>query len=349
MSDNRPSRYVETADDGTETVIYRASSLGGCERAFVAMANGYAARPHPEWFQEVLDEGTAMEPVIREMFAASQGEDPALHGLDGWQDQYEGELEVGVIGGRRIVVRWHCDDVLFDDDGDPTAVLREYKKFRDSTWPKFQRSGVETNPNYPWQVAAMMHTLTDMGYANVCQFVGGHLHQTEIIEVEHHVYHEPPIPRVGILKKLARIERLIAEGNAPDEVPCQVSYPCGHWYLHDDQLAGGKDAAEVVTLTGEDAKSALQHWNWCAEQVKHYQGKLQEFERAKKQATERLAAFVEPGQVAQGEVTGGVAVKVKRYRQEVDERTQTVKAHVRDYFQVVKEREKKGAGDDNFG
>lgn len=341
MSDNRPARYIETTDDGTETVVYRASSLGGCERAFVAMANGYAARPHPQWFQEVLDEGTAMESVIREMFHVNQGEDPTDR--TGWQDQFEGELEVGTIGGRRIVVRWHCDDVLFDDDDPKSTVLREYKKFRDSTWPKFQRSGVECNPNYPWQVAAMMHTLDDMGYAVACQFIGGHYQDEDegngrvITEVQHHVYADPPIPRVAILKKLARIERLIAEGNAPDETPCQVSFPCGFWYLHDDQLDGGKNVAADVTLTDEPALRALKRWSWCADQVKHYQGKLKEFEAEKRKATEALGEFVDAGATARGEVDGE-SVVVKHHRQDVAERTQTMKAHTRDYFQVVKQK-----------
>ena len=38
--DNRPSRYMETDEDGEPVAVYRASALGGCLRAFVAMAHG---------------------------------------------------------------------------------------------------------------------------------------------------------------------------------------------------------------------------------------------------------------------------------------------------------------------
>ena len=50
MSDDRPARY--TQDDGT--VVYRASSIGACERALLAAARGYDKRAHQQWFQEVV-------------------------------------------------------------------------------------------------------------------------------------------------------------------------------------------------------------------------------------------------------------------------------------------------------
>src|SRR5262245_55496086 len=68
MSDNRPPRYEE---DGR--IIYRASGLGMCEKMFVALAMGYDPKAHPAWFQEILDEGTANEPVIREMWDEETG------------------------------------------------------------------------------------------------------------------------------------------------------------------------------------------------------------------------------------------------------------------------------------
>jgi hypothetical protein len=334
VSDNRPPRYI----DG-DKIVYRASSLGMCERALVACANGYAKRDHPEWFQKVLDEGTDNEDAIRMLFHRQQDE---LRLVDGnWIDQYEGELEV--VGN--VVVRYHTDDVNLhpgysgdNDDGSrqPTAILREYKKFRDSTWPNFLTKGIEVNQNYPWQVAAMMWSLRDMGYDVVCQFVGGHFDGERIIEVEHKLLLDPPIPRVAIIKKLARVERLIAEGLVPDEVPCQLSYPCGWWYLHDEK----PPEVEIEMAAGEQFNTFM---DWCrhSEVVKTAKSMLDTAEKAKKFAAEQLAQWVPEGAVAVGEGIRGEKVRIKRYQQHVPARTQEVKAHTRDYFKVVNERKDK--------
>lgn len=231
--DERPPRYVERAGRPAkgelDTVVYRASSLGMCERAIVAIANNVPRAPWPAKFQEVLDEGTAYEDTIRQMHAAEHGDGDGTA-----ESQALIELEVGELYGRRVIVRAHADDVIGNSlEG---YVLREYKKFRDSTWPNFVRMGVEVHVNYPWQVAAMMHGLSQINgkledIDVVCEFVGGHLVDGAIVETSHTLLAIPPIPLKAIRLRLARLERMINEGLAPDEVACTPQYPCGFWNM----------------------------------------------------------------------------------------------------------------------
>lgn len=230
MSDNRPARYMELDDAGNETVIYRASSVGGCEKAMLAAARGYDKRDHPDWFQEVLDEGSRMEEHIIAKWDFETGR-PTVN------QQKQIELYVGEIDGRNVIIRGHIDG---EDDHENPA-LREYKKFRPSTWDKFIRQGVECGANYPWQVAIYMHG----GGYDLCQFVGGKYNPDtdSIDEVEAHAITNPPIPMKAIRTKIARVERMINQGYDPmdDGVECTLTYPCGYFYLH------GQGAAPPAT------------------------------------------------------------------------------------------------------
>lgn len=226
MSDNRPARYVENG-----ITYYRASSLGLCDKMFVALANDYQPLAHPEWFQEVLDEGTNAEAAINEM----------------WEDQ----TELATIGSQdtlylevmdNVFVVGHTDGMTTTDE----VVLREYKKFRPSTWEKFLRVGVESQPSYPWQVSVYMHAIG----AEECEFVGGKYVDGKIEEVYCHRLLMPPIPLLAIKKRVAKLEGLINSGALVSNVGCQVQmYPCPMYYLHDDD--------EVVVLPRVDADDIL--------------------------------------------------------------------------------------------
>lgn len=319
MSDNRPARYVEEQADGTVKVVYRASSLGGCDRKMVAHARKYTPRPHPQWFQEVLDEGTNAEQAIREM--ASQ----VLEDRDCiWEDQAELELEVAEIDGDLIVVRAHADDLMLD--GERGYLLREYKKFRASTWPAFQRQGVEVHENYPWQVAAMMHALLARGEDVLCQFIGGHMVDGEIVEVECKLLLEPPIPLKAIVKKLAKVERMIRDGLDPSEVPCSGGFPCPFWYLHDEQ----PEKVEVVLDTaGDEVKAAWEEWH----RQKMILQTAEEMTRNAKAIQEKAAEVLRKAAGDAQVLRMGDQVLTRVVR-EVPEQQITRKGYTSDYFQL---------------
>jgi len=229
MSDNRPVRYVE--DDGT--IVYRASGLGLCDRIYVALDQGYEPMAWPGWFQTVLDEGTAMEDSIRQMFTEEHGEAVV-------DDQREVEWEV--MDG--VVIRGHIDGTVGD-------ALWEGKKVRPSGWDAFKRKGVEWHKNYPMQVSVYMHAL---GLEQLF-FTGGLYDpdKKEILETYTHTYHWPPINKMAIRKRIAKLEGIINGGKHTMDVSCPSTpdYPCPFYYLHDE------DAGEPKERPGDDIVAPL--------------------------------------------------------------------------------------------
>jgi hypothetical protein len=223
MGDNRPVRYVE--DDGT--IVYRASGLALCDRIYVALDQGYDPMAFPEWFQQVLDEGTAMEQSIRQMFMDE-------YELDVVGDQTEVELEI--MDG--IVIRGHIDGVAPSADGD---ALWEGKKVRPSGWEAFKRKGVEWHKNYPMQVSVYMHALKATGLF----FTGGLYdpEKEEILETYTHAYHDAPVSLLAIRKRVAKLEGIINGGKHTMDVACPSTpdFPCPFFYLHDDDAPEPKE------------------------------------------------------------------------------------------------------------
>ena len=236
MSDNRPVRYVE--DDGT--IVYRASGLGLCDRIYVALDQGYDPMAFPEWFQQVLDEGTAMEDTIRQMFMDEYGEVVV-------DDQREVEWEV--MDG--VVIRGHIDGRVCQPVPGPDDALWEGKKVRPSGWDAFKRKGVEWHKNYPMQVSVYMHAL---GLSRLF-FTGGLYDpdKQEILETYTHAYHDPPINKLAIRKRVAKLEGLINGGTHAMDVGCPPTpdFPCPFYYLHDD------DAPEPTERPADDVVAPL--------------------------------------------------------------------------------------------
>lgn len=224
MGDDRPVRYIEG-----DRIIYRASGLGMCDRAIVATGQFYDPLPKPQWFQEILDEGTNAEATISEMWGKKTGIATV---------ESQKEVELHVWGD--VWIRAHIDGEAEDD----SKVLREFKKVRSSGWSGYLRQGVEWLPYYPWQVAAVMHA---GGYES-CEFVGGRYYKDEgkVLEVHGHILTAPPIPLLAIRKRIIRLEELIEEVAVPADVPCQINmYPCPFLYLHTEDEEKEAEAGQV--------------------------------------------------------------------------------------------------------
>lgn len=261
--DHRPRRYVERDENGRPLkIVYRASSLGACDRSFVACATGVPAEPHPGWFQVVLDEGTNAEAQINAWWEAATSI-PTIGA------QTELELDLGLEATVDkievpIVVRVHPDGFATPASTTETVVIREYKKFRTSTYPNWQRQGVEVHKNYPWQVAACMFAVAAMSDDGKTmpqvEMVGAHWGvkaddpegtPPRVLECTLHMIDMPPIPLRAIKQKVNRIEGLIADGyTAQDvQVACdEKDYPCPYWRVHPTELAGGKKNAKPAPV-----------------------------------------------------------------------------------------------------
>jgi hypothetical protein len=295
MSDNRPPRYVE--EDGR--VIYRASGLGMCDKMFVALSMGYDPRAYPAWFQEVLDEGTENEAVIRGMWEAKESIVVTDIG-------YVTEMEV--LDG--IWIRGSIDGLYHAGQSD--IRLQEYKKIRDSGWLRYQQTGVEFQANYPMQTAFYMHSLSEeFGSEVSMDFVGGHYVQDEkteewsITEVFDHRYLTPPVPLIGIKKRIAKLERLINETEAIGDIACNISmFPCPVYYLHDE------DADEPPVRPGDDVlKPLLDEWQAAETDRLELAPKLKAIEAAQKRIKEGVmgwlqAAGQDSGDVCTTEIAG---------------------------------------------
>lgn len=218
MGDDRPNRYLDP--DGT--VVYRASSLGMCDGVVLGLAAGRKPAKTPEWMLEVYEEGNVAEPLILAQLLAMEHHSH----LSFEDDQHEVELEIGEINDRRIIVRGHTDGWVETSDA---VTIVEAKKFRDSTWPKFQRSGVECMDIYPWQVSVYMHAALQEGLAPTLLFVGGHWDgDGGVSEIGVFQHLDPPIPFKDIRKRVARWENMIESGmDVTDLDSCSTRmFPC---------------------------------------------------------------------------------------------------------------------------
>lgn len=322
MGDDRPIRYIEG-----DKVIYRASALGSCERAFVACATGTPAMPYPAEFQEVLDEGTRAEPIISGLWELETG-------LETVDQQAEYDLRIGKIGDREVFVRCHIDGAVRQVRPNRNR-LREYKKFRDSTWKDFLTQGVECGANYPWQVAVCMLA----GDFDECEFVGGHWSVPEgateptITEVSHHLLTGPPVPYKAIRDRVKRVERMIQAGFDAKEVPCTKAYPCPYFKVHDE------DDSETFELPadgeeGEVTKLLVSTFALAASEFGRIKKQYDDAEEAKKKAAEHLRLLIEelgPDANAAKKLLND-EYEVTRVRFPVGESVR--KAYNQDYFKI---------------
>lgn len=322
MGDDRPNRYLDP--DGT--VVYRASSLGMCDGVVLGLAAGRKPAKTPEWMLEVYEEGNVAEPLILAMLAEQ-------HDIEVGTDQHEVELEIGEINDRRVIVRGHTDG--WKETSDAVTIV-EAKKFRDSTWPKFQRSGVECMDIYPWQVSVYMHAALQDGLAPTLYFVGGHWDgEGGISEIGMFTHMDPPIPFKDIRKRVARWENLIEQGlDVTDLESCSTRmFPCAMF---------GKgcpsETAEVVTheWKGADNEVAVELGKILVKQAgikKTANQMLTNAEKEYKNASEGLRALIEATGVDEARKFTIDGVTITRVVKETPAHER--KASKSDYFQVA--------------
>ena len=265
MGDDSPIRY----EDAEGRIIYRASGLMMCDRIFAALVNNYGPQAHPAWFQEVLDEGTAMESEIVSM--------------------YELKYDIPVLSAQQEILMEILDGVFIKGhiDGLAGPALFEAKKFRESTWMKFMRQGVECLPWYPWQVSTYMHALE----LEECVVVGGLFKDGGIVNIEVKQLSMPPIPLKAIQKRVAKLEHMVNSGKGVDEVPCADprQYPCPFHYLHD-----ADDQREPPQrLPDDEALPMLAELAEIKVKLTPLNKQLKELDERKKEINNYLFAFLE--------------------------------------------------------
>lgn len=336
--DDRPVRYIDTDADGNDVVVYRASGLASCDRVFVAYANGHTPAPLPEFMAEVFAEGHRWETAIIEGYEAECG-------VKTFDHQREVVLDLGTIRGSHVIIRGHIDGL--STDGQATWVF-DAKKIRDSGWADFMRRGIEMQANYPWQMSVYFHALVAEGVDLAgWDLVGGHLEgkgdDAQLVEVRNKTGMDAPLPFKAIRRKVAAIEKLIADGLDVGEVPCNVDqYPCPFYKLHDekgdlDERAEDADDDEVFAWPEDDGEldALLIGFADASESVRHLTAKLKTAEEAKKAAARGLYAAIEHYEDQGADKASklvGRGWEVSRTRRDVPEKV--VKGYSMDYLQI---------------
>lgn len=216
MSDERLPVYVE---DGR--VIYRASAVGMCEEALLALRQGMGAMMPPEWFQEKLDEGTEAE---EEIVNAGFGR----HGLDLVHAQEE--VEVAITDN--ILIRGHTDGRGRDDEELEAGL--EAKKLGPSLWKKWD-SGLASFwsacPYYRDQLTVYMH-----GSGLPFLYAVGQWDPDEkkIVQVQTKLIPTPPGDINEIKARVLRVEARFMGSEVP-ECDGKGMWPCPVYYLHDEE------------------------------------------------------------------------------------------------------------------
>lgn len=232
MADNRPDVYVE--DDGT--VVYRASSLGSCIRALVAIGrDNYQeamGKERVELLERSAEEGNLHEgAVIRKLIQ------------EGWEQlTAQGVVEIEIIKG--VIVRGHTDGTLTKGTRSEAKLL-EVKSMSNKRFDRWVRQGFDGFPKYAYQISAYMQAHPGMDVLYVVKRREDGFEQRMTIP-----HDQPPVAWKVIRKRVLTAEsHRRKRASFPDcDLSPQERYWCPFFYLHDEE-----DPNEgAVEMTDED-------------------------------------------------------------------------------------------------
>jgi hypothetical protein len=227
MGDDRPSVYH---DPEIDRWVYRASSLGACDRELVAHRRGMVGGPTPDWLQVRFDEGHDWEDRILKRMEDDQSVSLGLA-------QHQTILDVG----KQAAVRGSID--AYDDLG--TVV--DAKFLGPDLFAKLRDGGIQAFPHYWWQQGVYAHGMRAEGYKvdNICLAMGlkqiegkGEDRQIVGVKAMHYLWVDvADLPTVAQIKaRVMGLEKLA--GRPADEWPeCPVpfQYPCAFDWLHEER------------------------------------------------------------------------------------------------------------------
>lgn len=269
MGDDRRPTYIEVGDDGEARRIWRASSLGACDRSLVMHALGHDAAPVPEAIQRAYDAGHQNEDAI---LARAQDEGwRMLDNAEVWQQhgrvdesgQLCVELDCGKVGGVRQVIRCHPDGIALkykrhvngragvesEEDWLGAKRVAEAKFLRRGS-PHTSVAKARSSRFYSWQTSVEMHA-TGLGLLMLVGWKEKQEDGTEKLgDVEIACFDQPMYKLGEVKRRVIQLARLIgvAEEEGLGAIECDwAMYPCAFWETHDGQKVwvkgGGKQGA----------------------------------------------------------------------------------------------------------
>jgi len=242
-----------------EVIVYRASSVGRCQRRLLYARIGKAESPPPEVIQSGMDSSAALEVPVIKAFEAD-------HDVEVWGSQLE--LEAPVQPG--VILRAHPDGLCRSEATGQSGIV-EVKVFGDSFWDKWQQGGLGAFPHYRDQIVATMAaaraSVSDMEVLGCWMVVGhktkeGHLTGSLSITWVPWRYAD----WVMIMKRIREVEeayQLYRRTRGKEGVKglgCPAEFGCPYWTLHDEKeipvLEDLGLAAKVITIKDKMAAIA---------------------------------------------------------------------------------------------
>ena len=349
---DRPSvQYEESdgSDDGIWTI--RASAFGGCMRSMVATGRGIDPMPPPDWMQEKYDQGHAAEETIEQLAMAELG-----HGR--WAGTRRVMLKFLRSGlsfddgaSMVVVVEGTVDNLSLDmgrkfdsdtEDWHPD-LIHEYKALGPSYVAKIEKLGPEPAwrdvlkmlpAPYAWQVSIYMHGIA-VRYGRMIPMalvVGAKNDAGEVERILPIVMiDEPPYTLTEIAARAKLIVDMI-EADGDDAWPAcdePKQYPCGHYFLHDDDEVPEVDEAdrERFRLACDAIDTAKILKDRADAMKKDANAVIRDVMKGRKKVL--LPAVCDRNDVAELP-----EISVTWVKRDVKERVQTIRAHVQEYPKI---------------
>lgn len=322
-------------DDGADAWWIRASALGGCIRSLVATGRGVEPQPVPDWMQEKYDEGHHAEPVI-EKLAMEQRELVPMETHKG--------LHVSFTHGDQVVnVSGSVDNFAIHRGGlGVPNQIDEYKALGKTYVNAIERLG--ENPDwrdvlkvlpapYSTQISVYMHgAAARFGQMIPVALVVGKKNEGGAVDGIMPIVYipEPPVSLEEIEKRAKLIVDMVdadGDGEFPD---CDVKqYPCGHFFLHDDEelpIVAEDDRTRFRLAV--DAVGIARQMTTAADQMKRDANAVI---RDVMGENKKVLLPAHPGlDASAGEVV------VSWVTRNIKERTQVVKAHTQEFPKITR-------------
>lgn len=203
----------------SDSIIYRASSLGSCFRRLWAARSQLGAQSPPESLQKTFDKGHELEGMILDKLAREFQ----------WvltDYQKEVSLHVGTNHeGRELYVLGHVD-ALGTGPGGGHFMPVDAKSFAQSTMDNFLANGIRSFPHYSWQQSAYA---VGLGVERFCL----PLYNKETGELTVKVYDTLPHSYEDIQDRIFQVEQYMEDRTEMSSIPCTGDWGCPYSYLHD--------------------------------------------------------------------------------------------------------------------
>jgi len=370
MGDDRRPTYIEVADDGTERRIWRASSLGACERSLVAHALELPTAPVPAAIQRAYDAGNSAEDEIighvldKGWKKLGPYDKPALEwvetgGAGGLQVTVE--IAVGRVAGVEQVIRCHPDGIVrkwrssaqgkqgeWEWTDDPLHEERVVEaKFLRRGSPYTSVAKARSSRFYAWQTSVEMHA-TGLG---LIMAVGWKVKDPEsgeerVESVDVQTFDEPMYKLGQVKARVFRLAKMVEDAmeNGLGGVECDwAMYPCAFHESHDGQKVWNKTADKEEGDGLELGEDGLTKLTALAGRVTKLRMMEERYKQQKQAASEELRIALEEcgGERSNTYRVGDFTVQWKYTpAKEAEDRVTHYKAKDASEFLVVKQASK---------